>query len=210
MKQYFSIAKIKYMFYVLTHPVDGFYEIRHRGKGSVPLAIVTMLLFSISYTIRRMCASFVVNDINPREVDLFMDLKGVVAVFFLFSIANWSVTCLLNGEGRLKDIVNVIGYALLPCVLTYLPATLLSLAVSDEEIVFYKIIVWIGTIWAVAIGIIGISIVHNYTSGKTLLTLILTVIAVLIIVFILMMLYTLMQQLFGFIYSIYTELKFRF
>lgn len=210
MKQYFSIAKIKYMFYVMTHPVDGFYEIRHRGKGSVPLAIVTMLLFSISYTIRRMCASFVVNDINPREVDLFMDLKGVVAVFFLFCIANWSITCLLNGEGRLKDIVNVIGYALLPCVLTYLPATLISQVVSDEEIVFYKILIWIGTIWAVAIGIIGISIVHNYTSGKTLLTLILTMIAVLIIVFILMMLYTLMQQLFGFIYSIYTELKFRF
>lgn len=209
MHNYFSKAKIQYMFYVLTHPMDGFYEIRHREKGSVPLAILTVILFSISYTINRMSSSFIVNDINPRTVDLISDLQGVLVIFFLFCVGNWSITCLMNGEGRLKDIVTVVGYSLLPMVLTYLPATLLSLALSDEEVIFYSLIIWIGTAWSVILAIAGIMIVHNYTSGKTLVTLILTILAMLIIMFILMMLFTLLQQVYGFIYSIYTELKFR-
>ena len=209
MQKYFSKAKIQYMFYVLTHPMDGFYEIRHREKGSVPLAILTVILFSISYTIRRMCASFIVNDINPRTVDLLSDLQGVLVIFFLFCIGNWSITCLMNGEGRLKDIVTVVGYSLLPMVLTYLPATLLSLVLSDEEVVFYSIIIWLGTAWSVILAIIGIMVVHNYTSGKTLITLILTILAMLVIMFILMMIFTLLQQVYGFLYSIYTELQFR-
>lgn len=209
MRNYFSKAKIQYMFYVLTHPMDGFYEIRHREKGSVPLAILTVILFSISYTINRMSASFIVNEINPRTVDLLSDLQGVLVIFFLFCVGNWSITCLMNGEGRLKDIVTVVGYSLLPMVLTYLPATLLSLALSDEEVIFYSIIIWVGTAWSVILAIAGIMIVHNYTSGKTLITLILTILAMLIIMFILMMLFTLLQQVYSFLYSIYTELKFR-
>lgn len=31
--------KVKYAFYTLGHPSDGFYEIRHRGRGSVGLSI---------------------------------------------------------------------------------------------------------------------------------------------------------------------------
>lgn len=209
MRKYFSKAKIKYMFYVMTHPMDGFYEIRHRGNGSVPLAILAVILFSISYTIQRMCASFIVNDINPRNVDLITDLSGILVVFFLFCIGNWSITCLMNGEGRFKDIVTVIGYSLLPMILTYVPATILSLAISDEEVIFYHILIWLGTAWAVMLGIMGIMVIHNYSSGKTLITLILTILAMLIIMFILMMLATLIRQVIGFLSSIYTELKFR-
>lgn len=209
MRKYFSKAKIKYMFYVMTHPMDGFYEIRHRDKGSVPLAILAVILFSISYTIQRMCASFIVNDINPREVDLLTDLQGILVIFFLFCIGNWSITCLMNGEGRFKDIVTIIGYSLLPMILTYIPATILSLVISDEEVIFYHILIWLGTAWAVMLAIMGIMVIHNYTSGKTLITLILTIIAMLIIMFILMMLATLIRQVVGFLASIYTELKFR-
>ncbi len=209
MNKYLLNAKIQYMFYVLTHPIDGFYEVRHRERGSALLAIITVILFSISYTINRMCASFIVNDINPRTVDLLSDMQGVIVIFFLFCIGNWSITCLMNGEGRFKDIVTVVGYALLPMVLTYIPATILSLAVSDEEIIFYNIIIWLGTAWAVILAVIGIMTVHNYTSGKTAITLILTIVAMLIIMFVLMMLYTLLQQVYGFLYSLYTELKFR-
>lgn len=32
--------KVKYAFYTLGHPSDGFYEIRHRGRGSVGLSIL--------------------------------------------------------------------------------------------------------------------------------------------------------------------------
>ena len=37
--------KVKYAFYTLGHPSDGFYEIRHRGRGSVGLSILFVFLF---------------------------------------------------------------------------------------------------------------------------------------------------------------------
>ena len=61
----------------------------------------------------------------------------------------------------------------------------------------------------VLLALSGIMIVHNYSLAKTLLTLILTVVAMLIIVFIAMLLSDLVNQVYGFIYSIYMELLFR-
>ena len=45
--------KLLYPFYVLSHPFDGFYEIRHRGRGSIPLALSLVFLFGLSFSITR-------------------------------------------------------------------------------------------------------------------------------------------------------------
>jgi hypothetical protein len=204
-----SKEKLLYPFYVLTHPMDGFYEVRHREKGSVPLALLILLLFSVSYSINRRYASFVVNDVNPLSVNSFQDLKGIFALFFLFCISNWSITCLVEGEGRLKDIVTVVGYAALPLVLTFVPATLFSQVIAENEEAFYFMILGISIAWFLLLLFIGIMTVHNFTFGKMIVTLICTFIAMLIIIFILLLISTLIQQVYTFFESIYTELLFR-
>lgn len=209
MGKYFSVAKFKYPFYVLTHPADGFYEIRHRGCGSVPIALIGVLLFSFSFTVRRLMASFIVSDVNPREVNSFTELIGVFLLFFLFCVANWSVTCLMEGEGRLMDIVTVVGYALLPMILTYVPATILSQFLASNEVGFYNLIIGIGTIYSLILALVGIMTVHNFTLGKTLITLIITFVAMLIFIFLFTLFTSLIQQVWMFFSSIYTELLFR-
>lgn len=209
MRENFSVAKIKYLFYTLTHPMDGFYEIRHRGRGSVPVAVISVILFSFVFSINKIAASFIVNNTNPRMVDSLDDLGGVVLLYLLFCVGNWSITCLLNGEGRLKDIATVLGYSLVPMTISYVIATIVSQVIAQNEEGFYSIIITIGTIWTVLLALSGIMIVHNYSLAKTLLTLILTIIAMLIIVFIAMLLSDLVNQVYSFIYSIYTELLFR-
>lgn len=205
----FSKEKISYIFYTLTHPMDGYYEIRHRERGSVPLAVLSVVLFSFAYSLNRMTASFIVNDVNPRSVDSLNDLSGVLLLYLLFCVGNWSITCLMNGEGRLKDIAITLGYALTPMTICYVIATIVSQALAQNEEGFYSIIIIIGTIWTVMLALSGIMIIHNYSLAKTLLTIILTVIAMLIIVFIVMMLTDFINQVYSFCYSIYTELLFR-
>lgn len=209
MKRLISWEKVKYSFYVLTHPSDGFYEIRHRGRGSVLLALVYLALFSLSFSMNRIKASFIVNDTDPRTVDSLDELMGIALLFLLLCVGNWSITCLMEGEGRLKDIVTILGYAMLPMVLTFLPATLISQFIAADEETFYFIILIIGIAWAAILALIGIMTIHNFTMAKTLLTLILTFLAVLIIIFILMMLSNLVMQVYGFFHSIYVELTFR-
>lgn len=209
MKKYFSKDKWKFLFYTLSHPADGFYEIRHRDRGSVPLAVAMVIIFSFCFSMNRMLASFVVNDVDPRTVDSLMELSSVLLLYLLFCVGNWSITCLMEGEGRLKDIAIVIGYAMVPMILTFVPATILSQGIADNEEVFYTMIMVVGVGYAIMLALIGIMTVHNYTLGKTIIVLLLTVIAMFIIIFVCLLLFDLINQVYNFFYSLYTEIIFR-
>lgn len=201
--------KLQYAFYTIGHPADGFYEIRHRGQGSVPLALLFVFLFGLCFSANRQYAWFVVNSVNPMEINSFAEMSAVFVLFFLFCVGNWSITCLMNGEGRLKDIVTVCGYSMLPMILTFVPAIILSRFVVADEEAFYFIIMGFGIAWFLLLVLSGVMTVHNYTLGKTLLTIIFTFVAMLIIVFIAMLLYTLLSQVISFFVSIYNELMLR-
>ena len=209
MGKYFSKEKWSYMFYTITHPMEGYYWIRHREYGSVPLAILMVILFSFSFTANRLMASFVVNDLDPRGIDLLYELMGVLAFYLLLCVSNWSITCLMNGEGRLKDIAIAIGYGTVPMTAVMVAATIISQVIADDEQAFYGILIGVGIAYGVIMMLIGIMQVHNYTLGKTLLTLLLTFVAALIIVFLLLLLSNLLGMVYNFFHSVYTELIFR-
>ncbi|GHU66660.1 hypothetical protein FACS1894184_05160 [Clostridia bacterium] len=202
-------SKLHSMLRVLSHPIDGFYEIRYREQGSVPLAVIMALLFSVCYTANRIFAGFIVNDVDPRSVNGLMEMSAIFVMLLLFSAGNWSVTCLLNGEGRFRDIVTVTGYALLPMIVSTVLAIIVSQFIASGEEVFYTLIIAVGIAWTAMLLLTGIMTVHNYTLLKTLATLILTVLAMFILVFFALLLADMIRQVFVFFYSIYVELVFR-
>jgi hypothetical protein len=201
--------KLLYPFYVISHPFDGFYEIRHRGAGSVPVALLLVFLFGLSFSLNRRYASFVVNYIDPRYVDTRYEVLGVFIAVLLFAAANWSITCLMEGEGRFKDIITVIGYSMLPMVLTYVPATIISWFVASDEEGIYFLLTSISILFFVILLLVGIMIIHNFGFGKTLLTLILTFVSLLLIIFVILLVISLMNQILAFLQSVYTELILR-
>lgn len=209
MSKYFSKEKWQYMFYTISHPMDGYYWIRHKDRGSVPLAILMVIIFSICFTANRLLASFVVNDLDPRGVDSLFELMGVLAFYLLICVSNWSITCLMNGEGRLKDIAIAIGYGTVPISVVLVAATIVSQFIADDEQAFYTLLIVVGIAYGLIMMLMGIMQVHNYTLGKTLITLFLTFVAMLIIVFLLLLLSNLLGMVYNFFYSIYTEIIFR-
>lgn len=209
MRKYFSKEKWSYLFYTISHPMDGYYWIRHQDRGSVPLAVLMVFLFSVAFTTNRLLASFVVNDIDPRGVDSLYELMGVMAFYLLLCVSNWSITCLMSGEGRMKDIAIAIGYGTVPITVTLAIATLISQFIADDEQAFYTLLLVVGIAYSVIVILIGIMQVHNYTLGKTLLTLFLTFVALLIIIFLILLLTNLLGMVYNFFRSIYTEIIFR-
>ena len=209
MKQLFSKEKWAYAFYTVSHPVDGYYEIRHRERGSVAIAVFLVMLFSFSFSINRTAASFIVNDIDPREVNALTELGAVLLLYLLFCVGNWSITCLMEGEGRLKDISIAIGYAMIPMIVCFNLGTIISQFVAQNEEAFYYMVVAIGIAYGLFMMLIGIMQVHNYTLGKTLVTIFLTFIAMFIIIFIILLFADLITQVYSFFHSIYQELIFR-
>ena len=209
MKQLFSMDKWKYAFYTVSHPVDGYYEIRHRERGSVAIAVLLVMLFSFSFSINRIAASFIVNDVDPLDVNAHTELVSVLLLYLLFCVGNWSITCLMEGEGRLKDISIAIGYAMIPMIVCYNLATIVSQFVAQNEEAFYYMILGIGIAYGLFMMLVGIMEVHKYTLGKTLVTIFLTFIAMFIIIFIVLLFADLINQVYSFFYSIYQELIFR-
>jgi hypothetical protein len=201
--------KVNHLFYTLTHPLDGFYEIRHRDKGSVPLALVILLIVSIAFCIDKRYASFTVNLTDVRNVKSLLYIGSMILLFFLFCIGNWAVTCLTNGEGRMKDIIIATGYGLLPIPLLFIPGTIISHFLAGDEKVFYTLFITIGIVWALIMVICGNMTVHNYTVTQEILTLILTIAAMIIMLFIMLLFYSIFGQLVEFIKSLYTEIIYR-
>lgn len=209
MKQLFSRDKWSYVFHTVSHPADGYYEIRHRERGSVPIAVLLVMLFSFSFSINRTAASFIVNDVDPLDVNALTELISVLLLYLLFCVGNWSITCLMEGEGRLKDIAIAIGYAMVPMIVCFNIATILSQFVAQNEEAFYFMVLGIGIAYGLFMILIGIMQVHNYTLGKTMVTILLTFISMFIIIFVVLLLADLINQVYSFLYSIYQELIFR-
>jgi len=209
MKELFSKEKWKHLKYTVFHPSDGYYWIRHEERGSVAIAVLLVMIFGLCFSMNRLYASFVVNQINPRTVNSLTELSGVLILYLLLCVGNWSITCLMGGEGRFKDILIAVGYATLPIIVTYILATIVSQFVAENEEAFYSILMGIGLAYGAIMLLIGIMKIHNFTMGKTLGTLLLTLIAVFIIIFLLLLVTNFTMQVVNFIKSIYTELVLR-
>ena len=201
--------KLNHLLYTMTHPLDGYYEIRHRDKGSIPLALVILLLTSIAFCIDKRYASFTVNVTDIRNVKSLLYIGAMILLFFLFCIGNWAVTCITNGEGRMKDIVIATGYGLVPIPLLFIPGTVISHFLAGDEKVFYSLFIYLAIVWAAIMVICGNMIIHNYTVGQELKTLVLTVIAMIIMLFIMLLFYSIFGQMVGFLKSLYTEIIYR-
>ncbi len=209
MQSLFSKEKWKYLFYTMSHPMDGFYWIRHQERGSVSIAILCVILFSAAFTANRLLASFVVNNVDERTVNSAFELMSVLILFLLLCVSNWSVTCLMNGEGRLKDIAIAFGYGTVPITIGFIIATIFSQYVADDEQAFYGLIIGVAIAYGLILMLIGIMQVHNYSLGKTLLTVVLTLAAFLVIVFLIMLLFNMLGMVYNFFHSVYTEIIFR-
>jgi len=208
-KKYLSKEKWSYLLYTMNHPIDGFYWIRHRDRGSVPIAVIMVILFSLSFSLNRINANFIVNDVEPALVDSLEELSGVLLLYVLLCVSNWSITCLMNGEGRMKDIAIAIGYGFAPMIPAILIATGMSHLITEEEGAFYTMVMGLGIAYGVILMLIGIMQVHNYTLAKTLQTLLLTFVAMLIIIFVGLLLADLIGQVVNFFRSLYIEIIFR-
>ena len=74
---------------------------------------------------------------------------------------------------------------------------------------FMSIMLVVGAVWSVILIIVGSVQIHEYTFGKTILTLFLTIVAMLIFAVLVLLLFTLVQELVSFFKTAIYELSLR-
>ncbi len=197
--------KLYYLKYSFFHPFDAFYEIRFRGKGSLPIAVLSIILFGILQCVSYQYTGFVMNTAQVAAMNSLSVFATWVAGFVLFIVSNWSVTTLLNGKGGLGDITKVIGYSLVPLELTMVVQIILSNFIIREEIMIVNVITGIGIVWFLFMIVAGLCTIHEYSFGKNIISVFLSFVAAAIIIFLGVLFFTLMEQMITFIVDVVQE-----
>lgn len=204
-----GLEKVKYGFYVMTHPFDGFWGIRREEKGSVAVAIAFVLLTILTLTIEKQSTGFLFNQNRLSDLNVLVDIITVALVYVLWCVANWCTTSLMEGKGRMQDILTAVGYSLLPIIIIRLPMVLMSHAITTNEGSFYYVLGTISYLWAGFLIFTGTMVIHQYSVGKTVTTCIITIVGMGIIMFIGLLFFNVIQQMMTFATTIYKELRFR-
>ncbi|WP_054025184.1 Yip1 family protein [Bacillus sp. FJAT-28004] len=200
---------VKYPFYILFHPFDGFWDLKYDNKGKLRISLAILLLLTITTILQRQYSGFVVNFNNPTELNSINELKYIVLPFILWCVSNWSLTTLMDGEGKFKEILTATGYALLPLMLVHLFNTILSNMITLQEATFYYFLESFAFLWFLWLLFIGTMTIHQYNVLKTIVTMALTLVVMGVIMFLGLLFFSLMQQMLGFVLSIYNELSLR-
>lgn len=191
------------------HPIRGFTEMKYEKRGRLWLATAFLCLWIFTNVFEHQVTNFLFNLDAYQPADILAEIRNVVLITLLFVLGNWSVTTLMDGEGSLKDIYMVIGYASLPLSLIRIPLALLTNLLSFAEKGYVDAILALAWALFFVLLFLGVLVVHQYTVFKTVMTTVLTLLAVGIMIFIAFVFISLGWQMAGFVSLIGKELQLR-
>lgn len=203
------LRKINFSSYVCFHPLDGFWDLKREKRGSVKMAAFWFAAAAAVFVSKSLFTGFIFNYTDIDSYNMLGNIVFVAAAVMIWCIAQWSVTSLMNGEGKFADIFVATCYALRPYVVINIIAVLLSNVLLIDEGDFYFILAAFALIWSAALIILGLMQTHNYTLSKTFLVIIVIAVVILLIVFIGMLAFALCQQLVAFIKDLVNEVTLR-
>ncbi len=196
--------------YIMSHPVQGWQEFKQEKRGKMSVAITIILLYVVMRMLEYKYTGPVLNTNNPYKFNSITILVYGIMPPILLGVANWSVTTLMDGKGKMKEIFMMLCYSFFPIMIIGFLNIVISNFVTEDEaqfILILNIIGWALTAYMALTGLIGI---HEYGLGKMLWSVIATVIATAIIAFIALLLFNLAEQIYSFFYSLYNELATRY
>ena len=193
----------------ITHPAEGFEDMRWKKAGSLKIAFAIVLLLFLAQIADGRLYGFQFGISYDKTFNIIPYIVKSIVLFGAWVVGNWAVCTLLDGEGTMKNICIYSAYALIPYIAQIFINVLLSHILIQDEAVFMQAIRIIGVGWSVILLFSAIKSVHQYSFGKTVFAIILTIVAMLIMLFLLVLVMSLIQQVYIFISTIYTEISYR-
>ena len=200
--------ELAYGFYVILHPFDGFWDLKHEKRGSVRASIVFIAVTILAFFYQSIGQGYLMNP-EGTYASIWVQVIGVLVPLFLFIISNWCLTTLFEGEGSFKDIFIACSYSLVPVPLLLIPVTLLSNVCTNAEIDIIGFISTLSFIWLGILIVFGTQVTHDYTMGKNIITIAGTLVGMVFIMFLALLFSTLVGKMVSLITNIITEIRYR-
>lgn len=203
-------TKFKYGYYIMTHPFDGFYDLKHEHRGSLGGAHLHVLLMIIIMVCKRQLTAFVFNTNDLLAFNPLAEIGNSFVPFILWCVSNWCFTTLMDGEGTFKDVYIASAYALTPFNIINVIAIIVSYFLTEETGSLYTLLIGIGIVWLGALLFFGLITTHQYTFGKGLLAGILTVAGIVVMLYLGLLFCKVISNIVTFISSLVYEFRIRF
>jgi hypothetical protein len=203
------LNKVLYAFYIMIHPFDGFWDVKHEKRGNAKAASVVALFLIVARIISKFFTNYLFNNAYGTKISIVSEILIVVMPLLLWTLSNWCVTTLADGEGSMKDVYVFTCYALLPMALFTIVNTVLSHFLILDEAMYLTFFSSLSVIWSGFLIFSGNTQTHRYTVGKSVFSILMAIVGMAIIVFLALVVFTTYQQIYSFLDSIVKEITYR-
>lgn len=201
--------ELLYVFHVIFHPFDGFWDLKHEQRGSIKSAFTILLITIIVYFYNTIGQGYIFNPRPSTTANIMGSLAAVVAPLVLWVVANWCLTTLFEGEGSMKDIFIACCYCLAPLPLLILPSTIASNFLAANEGGIITLLSSFAYMWMGLLLFFAMMVTHDYSVGKNILTCVASIVGMAFIMFIGILFSSLVAKMVTFISNIVEEINYR-
>lgn len=201
---------VKFPLRIMSHPVQAYTEFKEDKKAKMSVAIIMLVIAAVVSMIQYIYTGPVLNVNDPTKFNSVTTIVYTMAPVIILSVANWSITTLMNGKGKMGEIFMMGCYSYFPVIVTGIIGVIASRFVTEDEAMLITLIYIIGYALMAYMIFMGLICLHEYGIIKTFATVILTLLATCVIAFVALLIFDLSQQIYGFLYSLYKEIVTRF
>lgn len=205
-----AVDDFLFLFRFIRQPADSFYYIKYNLRGSVVFAV---LLYAWVLGVRLLTLYWTGFPFNPyataADVPVEREILTILVIFALWNVANYLISTITDGEGRMRDVFIGSAYSLFPFALFALPLAAFSNVLTFNEIFIYTFsrdLIWF---WCGLMLLIMVMEIHNYSFVETLRNIALTLFTMLIFVLTAYIFFVLANQLVDFVQAIVREVALR-
>jgi len=193
----------------MRHPFEGYEDLRWKKAYNMKVAMVIVALFFIVTIADQVLTGFLHNYTMVKVFNIVPIIIQSIVLFFTWVIGNWALCTLFNGEGTMRNICVNTAYALVPYIIGKVVNIILSNCLTRDEYMFLNFVTYITVGYSILLLFSGMKTVHQYNFWQTILSMLFTIVAMVIIIILTVLLVSLFQQVYLFVYAIYTELLYR-
>lgn len=193
----------------LFHPLDFFYDIQFQGRAKMVHALVMICLTIIVHFIGLSFAGFAYQTREPYQISVIVDTAWIILPWITWSIVNWAVGAIVDGEGKFKDILVSSSFVLTPYILLTIPLTVISNILSLKESSIYMTVSGFMYVWVLFLIFVQVKVIHDFELGKTIWITFLSGFGMMLVWFVGLLIFGLVNQSIQFIVDLCKEVSFR-
>ena len=199
-----------FMFRFIKYPADSYYYIKKNQRGSLRFSLIIYIWVIVVRVLSLYVTGFTFSSYaSTSEIRIENEIILTALILFLWNAANYLVSTISDGEGRIKDVIIGSAYSLFPYGLFALPIALISNILTLNEIFIYNFSTQIMWFWTGMMLFIMVKEVHNYSFSETVKNVLVTIFTIVLFVLTGYILYVLFNQWFDFISAVVQEVGLR-